>query len=58
MSVKVRFGEKTAVHIKDIIPNSRDHSWRIGIRLESMDYCGSESLAAIEQEWLPGFELE
>jgi len=23
-----------------------------------MDYCGSESLAAIDGEWLAGFELE
>ncbi|MBC3810698.1 hypothetical protein [Undibacterium aquatile] len=43
---------------KIIIPNSHDHFWRFGIRLESMDYCGSKSLAAIEREWLAVFELE
>jgi hypothetical protein len=40
---------------KIIIPNLHDHFWRFGIRLESMDYCGSESLAAIEREWLAVF---
>lgn len=49
---------KAAGHIKVIIPNLHDNSWRVGIRLESMDYYGSESLAAIEREWLAGFELE
>lgn len=51
-------GAKAAGHIKVIIPNSHDNSWRVGIRLESMGYCGSESLAAMEREWLAGFELE
>lgn len=37
---------------KAVTLNSHNHFWRFGIRLESMDYCGSESLAAIEREWL------
>lgn len=40
------------------MPNSHDNSLRVGIRLESMDSRGSESPAAIEREWLAGFELE